>query len=176
MEIVGGRRPGLRKARHVGQLGPVIGMRDQGVRLIHRLKRPTPQMTGWLFAGRSGSPRDPATLLELDHVVLPDGALGQHHDEDVTDHPHPLPTGSLSQVVVAVPLRLARRVRDQLEDPFGRSADAATRAHDPVLVLRHATHAITTRALLYAAPWPGDTRGVPVPYQELPSVARTVLM
>ena len=51
-----------------------------------------------------------------------------------------------------------------------------TRAHDPVLVLRHATHAITTRALLYAAPWPGDTRGVPVPYQELPSVARTVLM
>ena len=39
------------------------------------------QVPGPLLARLGGHPGDPAILLELDHVVLPDGALGQRHLE-----------------------------------------------------------------------------------------------
>jgi len=83
-----------------------------------------------------GQPGNPAALLELDHVVLPDGALADGHREYGTRAADALPGGRLGQVVVAVPARLLSRVRDQLEDPARRRRDLATSADHARRILR----------------------------------------
>src|SRR5260370_26982873 len=88
-------------------------------------------MPGRLLPRLGGKPGDPAALLELDHVVLPDGAPGQRHREHVADPADPLASLRAGQVVVAVPARLRGRVRDQLEDRPGPGRDLAAGADHP---------------------------------------------
>src|SRR5205807_1781927 len=73
-------------------------------------------------------PRDPAPLVELDHVIVPDTARGERHREHIAGAPDSLPGGCAGQVIVAVPAWLLRRIRDQLEDQprSGRDLPAGT--------------------------------------------------
>src|SRR5690606_30061925 len=66
------------------------------------------------------------------------GAEVDRHDEDVADGVHPLPGRSRDQVVHAVPLRLAARVGDELED--GRRVRVAVPRGARDALLGHTDH------------------------------------
>src|SRR6516165_4014246 len=97
-------------------------------------------MPGRTLPRLGGHPGDPAALVELDHVVLPDSAHGQRHREHVTPAADPLPAGCLDQVVVAVPAWLLSRIGYQLEDPSrpGRDLTAGADHARRLLLSRHA--------------------------------------
>ena len=98
-----------------------------------------------------GPPGNPAAFFELDHVVLPDGAIvGQRHREHLTRAAHALPGGCAGQIVVPVPARLLSWVRDQLEDPLRPGRDLAARADHARLLLRSCHAPIQTPG--YAGP------------------------
>lgn len=64
-------------------------------------------MPGRLPARLGGFPRDATALLELDDVILPDGAVpGERHAEHVTDVADALPGDGVGQVAVTVSTRL----------------------------------------------------------------------
>ena len=90
-------------------------------------------------------PGDSAAFLELDYVVLPDGAPGQRHREHVTGAPDALSGRRDGQVVVAVPARLGRRIRDQREDPLrlGRDVPAGADHSRCLLLSCHAPYPST---------------------------------
>src|SRR5260370_27931032 len=68
-------------------------------------------------AARPGRvPSHAAALGELDHVVLPDAAIGERHHEHLTRATDALPAGCPGQVLVAVPAWLLSRISDELED------------------------------------------------------------
>ena len=73
---------------------------------------------------------NPAGFIKLDHVVFPDRATGERHIEDVAHAMDSLPGRRLRQVVIAVPPRLLRGIRDQLEDVLWSSRDLAAGADD----------------------------------------------
>src|ERR1700683_2464760 len=100
-------------------------------------RRPLPRL--------GGGPGDPAALLELHHMVLPDAALSQRHREHVACPADPLAGGGLGQVVVAVPARLHRRIRDQLEDLPRPGRDLTAGADHPrrLLLSCHTYHPST---------------------------------
>jgi len=67
-------------------------------------------------------------------VVLPDGAIpGERHQEGITRPVHTLPGRRPRQVLVAVPARLRRRIRDQLEDPLRAGGDLPSGGDYPVV-------------------------------------------
>jgi hypothetical protein len=80
-------------------------------------------VSGRPFPRFGGHPGKPTALFELDHVILPDAALGERHREDSTRAADALPGGCHTQVVVAIPAWLLSRIGDQLEDPPWPSRD-----------------------------------------------------
>jgi len=119
-----------------------------------RLEFPSPQVPGRTLPRFGGHPGDPAALVELDHVILPDAAPGQPHRAHVASLADPLPVGRFGQVVVAVPARLLGRIRDQLEDPSRGGRDLAASAdHARRLLLgRHAPIQAAGRPQSHAHP------------------------
>jgi GrpB-like predicted nucleotidyltransferase (UPF0157 family)/predicted GNAT superfamily acetyltransferase len=115
LELAGRGRPGPLEATLIRQPGPVVGVRDPGAR-PGRLQFPPPQVPRLLAPHLGRHPGDPPALLELDHVVLPDGTRGERHREHLARAADTLPVGRLGQVGVAVPARLRDRIGDQLED------------------------------------------------------------
>ena len=126
----GPRQPAL-----VGQPGPVVGMGNPRPGRVDRLELPPPQVPRRHLPWLGRRPGDPAAFLELHHVVLPDLTPGQRHRENVTGAPDALPGRCAGQVVVAVPARLRRRIRDQLEDPPRPGRDLPGRADHPRRIL-----------------------------------------
>ena len=110
-------RPGSRKAIPIRQPGPVIGAGHPRACGAGWLKFPAPQVPGRPLPCLGGHPGKPAALFELNHMVLPDAALGELHRKDITRAPDALPGRCHGQVVVAVPVWLLSRIGDQLEDP-----------------------------------------------------------
>ena len=88
-----------------------------------------------------GHPGDPAALLELGHVVLPDAAPGERHREHPTCAADALPGRRPGQVVAAVRARLLSPVGDQLEDRarLSRNLTAGTDHARSLLLRDHAS-------------------------------------
>src|SRR4029077_16856036 len=109
---------------------------------VARLELPPPQVPRRRLPWLGRRPGDPAAFLELHHVVLPDLTPGQRHRENVTGAPDALPGRRAGQVVVAVPARLRRRIRDQLEDLRRPGRDLPGGADHPwrVLLSCHVPH------------------------------------
>jgi hypothetical protein len=93
---------------------------------VERFEFPAPEVTRRGAALLRRLPGDQPAFVELDHVVLPDRAVVERHGEDVTDAAHALTVRRMAEVVVAVPLGLARGVGDELEDRRGGCGDLPT--------------------------------------------------
>src|ERR1700750_2161423 len=99
------------------------------------LELPPPQVPRRLLTRLGRQPGDPAALIELDHVILPDLTPGQRHREHITGAADPLPGWCRGQVVVAIPARLFSRICDQVEDRRWTGRDLAAGADHPGFLL-----------------------------------------
>lgn len=130
------------------QLGPVIRVGDTGPRRVDRRELPPPQVPWRLVSRLGGSPCNEPALIELDHMILSNGAVpGEGHREHVANVVDSLPGLGLSKVVVAVPTWLSCWIGDELKYQLGVGRDLPTGAHYarafPVIV--HAQHPSTKR-------------------------------
>src|SRR5271165_957136 len=71
------------------------------------------------------TPGDATAFFELDDVILADAAHRQGHGEDVAEAANALSGFGFGEVVVAIPARLLRGIRDELENTIGARGDVA---------------------------------------------------
>src|SRR5258707_1105163 len=98
-----------------------------------------------LFPRLGRRPGNAAALVELDHVVLPDAAIGERHQEHLTRATDALPARCLGQVLVAVPAWLLSWISDELEDHSrpGRDLTAGTDDARNLIVTCHVPNRIS---------------------------------
>jgi hypothetical protein len=94
-------------------------------------------MPGRLLPRLGWPPRNAAALAELGHVVLSDVPLRGRHNEHVADRADSLPGSRLSQIVVAIPARLLRRVGNELKDQVSACRYLAAGTHDARNLIVH---------------------------------------
>ena len=108
------------------KIGPVVGMDHPSAGRVDGFKFPPPQMSDGWFVGLGWFPCDLAPFAELDNMVLEDRSAGNgetRDSEDLADGANSLVAACGFDVVVSVPVRVPRRVSNQLEDPFGWRSD-----------------------------------------------------